>query len=271
MLDAGSLNPGYFENPTAYTYLVYAALRVTEGGGFLWRDVRRDRWPRFAADPTSAFETGRIITVTLCMLGRGGRVRASAGGCGAPAEGVAAAAVLAFAFLPVAYSRFALTDTGVLLPVAAAVYGAIRAQRGRAGCAGSRSPAPPSGWPSPSSTRRGSPGCPLLVAAGLRARRDRRARGRLRARHRRRRAGLLRHQPVLRLRRARRAHPAGRAERGGERAQARAGRPLRPQLLPGQPHLGPRAGARRSPPRSGVAWEWRRNRTRALLLARLPA
>ena len=47
------------------------------------------------------------------------------------ATGVAAAAVLAFAFLPVAYSRFALTDTGVLLPVAAALYGAVRAARGR--------------------------------------------------------------------------------------------------------------------------------------------
>ena len=43
------------------------------------------------------------------------------------AEGVAAAGVLSFAFLPVAYSRFALTDAGVLLPVAVAVYAAIRA------------------------------------------------------------------------------------------------------------------------------------------------
>src|SRR5918911_1387594 len=42
------------------------------------------------------------------------------------AEAVAAAAILAFAFLPVAYSRYAVTDAGVLLPAALAVYGAVR-------------------------------------------------------------------------------------------------------------------------------------------------
>ena len=42
------------------------------------------------------------------------------------AEGLAAAAILAFAFLPVAYSRFALTDVGVLLPVTLSVYGTLK-------------------------------------------------------------------------------------------------------------------------------------------------
>jgi len=42
-------------------------------------------------------------------------------------EGLVGAAVLTFAFLPVAYSRIAVTDVGTFLPVVAAVYGAVRA------------------------------------------------------------------------------------------------------------------------------------------------
>ena len=42
-------------------------------------------------------------------------------------SGWSAAAVLSFAFLPVAYSRIAVTDVGTLLPVAFALYAAIRA------------------------------------------------------------------------------------------------------------------------------------------------
>src|SRR3954453_652330 len=41
------------------------------------------------------------------------------------AEAVGAAAVLCFAFLTVAYSRYAVTDVGVLMPAALAVYGAV--------------------------------------------------------------------------------------------------------------------------------------------------
>src|SRR4051812_3264434 len=41
------------------------------------------------------------------------------------AEAIGAAAVLAFAFLTVAYSRYAVTDVGVLAPSALAVYGAV--------------------------------------------------------------------------------------------------------------------------------------------------
>jgi hypothetical protein len=127
----------------------------------------------FAADPTSAFVTGRILTVTLCMLGVVG-VFAVGRRLWGPAEGVAAAAVLAFAFLPVAYSRFALTDTGVLLPIAAAVYGTIRAHEdgglrwfALAGTA--------IGLAVAFKYTAGLVGVPLLVAAGLRARDDRSA------------------------------------------------------------------------------------------------
>ncbi len=42
-------------------------------------------------------------------------------------EGVVAAAVLSFAFLPVAYSRVAVTDVGSMIGVALALYGSVRA------------------------------------------------------------------------------------------------------------------------------------------------
>ena len=121
----GDLNPHYFENPSAFTYVVYAVLRLIHGGGPPFDDVS-GLVAAYRADPSVAYMTGRVIAVVLCMLGvvavflAGRRLWH-------PATGLAAAAVLAFAFLTVSYSRYALTDTGVLLPVAVAVYAAVRA------------------------------------------------------------------------------------------------------------------------------------------------
>src|ERR687883_450171 len=42
------------------------------------------------------------------------------------AVGLVAAALLTFAFLPVTYSRIAVTDVGAFLPVAVAVWAALR-------------------------------------------------------------------------------------------------------------------------------------------------
>src|SRR5258705_13958793 len=44
----------------------------------------------------------------------------------ATGAGLAAAAILSFAFLPVSYSRIAVTDVGTLAPVALALVGAVR-------------------------------------------------------------------------------------------------------------------------------------------------
>ena len=69
--------------------------------------------------------TARSLAVVLCLAGvvavydAGRRLWD-------PAAGVAAAAVLAFAFLPVTYSRLALTDVGAFAPVAVAAWAAVR-------------------------------------------------------------------------------------------------------------------------------------------------
>lgn len=108
----GGLNPHYFQNPTDFTYLVHFALRLR---GF------DDIATQYLVDPSDIYETGRLVAVALALLGVvavytvGRRLWGTF-------EGLVAAAVLAFAVLPVAYSRYAVTDVGVLLPIAIAVY-----------------------------------------------------------------------------------------------------------------------------------------------------
>ena len=120
----GDSNPGYFQNPSGFTYLVHLALRLQWGRGWPFGDfdaiVRQ-----YSLDPTSIYVTARSLAAVLCMVGAvavfwvGRRLWGEG-------EGLVAAAVLAFAFLPVAYSRIAVTDVGTLAPVALAVYGAVR-------------------------------------------------------------------------------------------------------------------------------------------------
>ena len=110
------LNPEYFQNPSAFTYLVHIALW---GGSF--GDIAQ----QFRADPTDIYLTARAVAVALAMAGVAG-VFVVARRLWGDMEAVAASAVLSFAFLPVAYSRYAVTDVGVFLPVAVAVYGTIR-------------------------------------------------------------------------------------------------------------------------------------------------
>ena len=118
------LDPHYFQNPSAFTYLAHLALRLRFTAGWpLGSD--HDLVAGFASDPTDAFLTTRALAVVLCLAGVvavydvGRRLWD-------PAAGVAAAAVLAFAFLPVTYSRLALTDVGAFAPVALATWAAVR-------------------------------------------------------------------------------------------------------------------------------------------------
>ena len=114
-------NPGYFQNPSAYTYLlhlVYRALSVPIGGG---QEVING----YRANSTWVYEVSRGLAAVLSLAGVAavyvtGRLLWNR------RTGLAAAAILCFAFLPVAFSRIAVTDVGTLAPVSLALLFAIR-------------------------------------------------------------------------------------------------------------------------------------------------
>ena len=116
MLD-GDWNPHYFQNPSAFTYLAHIALQFRFGKGAI---------DAFKLDPTAIYETTRTVAALLCLVGvvaifwAGRRLWDAR-------VAVAAAALMTFAFLPVTYSRIAVTDVGVLAPVALSIVGSVRA------------------------------------------------------------------------------------------------------------------------------------------------
>jgi hypothetical protein len=131
MLRTG-LDPDYYQNPAAYTYLVYFALRAMYGPlGFLfdlrWGNVTR----QFGKDPTEVWITARTAAAALGVVGVA-TTYAAARRLWGVREGLVGAAVLGFAFLPVAYSRVAVTDVGSLVGVSLAVWASVRvSERGR--------------------------------------------------------------------------------------------------------------------------------------------
>jgi hypothetical protein len=114
-------NPGYFQNPSAYTYLLhllYRAVALPFGGGEKVIGGYRNNadW---------IFELSRGLAAVLCLVGVAavyfvGRQLWNR------RTGLVAAAILCFAFLPVAFSRIAVTDVGTLAPVALTLLFAIR-------------------------------------------------------------------------------------------------------------------------------------------------
>jgi hypothetical protein len=109
-----SYNPGYFVNPPAFTYLLYAAFEL--------------RWSReavgdaYAVDRGAVFEVARVVAALLGTLAVGVLLwagRRLSGG----AAGLIAGALLAVAFLPVHYSRLALNDVPTLAPVCLTLLG----------------------------------------------------------------------------------------------------------------------------------------------------
>ena len=126
----GSLNPGYFENPPALTYLFYAVYKVRFTAGFPFGGGG-DFVRGFRNDPTAAFETARIVVAVL-----GTMTIAAAAWAGSRwwnrRAGFVAAALVAFCFLPAFYSKFALNDAVTLLPVTAAMVALLLVlERGR--------------------------------------------------------------------------------------------------------------------------------------------
>jgi 4-amino-4-deoxy-L-arabinose transferase-like glycosyltransferase len=126
------LDPGYYQNPAAYTYLVYALLRVLYGPlGFAFDLPWGNVTDQFGKDPTEIWIAARTLAAALGMAGVAATYFAARRLWGVR-EGLVAAAVLAFAFLPVAYSRVAVTDVGALAGVALALLWSVRAyERGR--------------------------------------------------------------------------------------------------------------------------------------------
>lgn len=122
----GDANPGYFQNPSAYTYLVHIMLRFKFGGLWPFGDYD-DLIQQFKDDPSAIYDSARSLAAVVCVVGVVA-VFFVAKRLWGSREAVVAAALLAFSFLAVTYSRIAVTDVGTLLPVAFAVYGAVRAQ-----------------------------------------------------------------------------------------------------------------------------------------------
>jgi len=128
MFDEGP-NPGYFRNPSAFTYLLHGLLRLGALGPLSGVADAPDPYRAFLLDPTPFFVTGRTLAALLCAVAVVA-VYAVGRRLWGTREGLVAAAALAFAFLPVAYSRMALTDTGALIGVPIALLGAVRALEG---------------------------------------------------------------------------------------------------------------------------------------------
>jgi 4-amino-4-deoxy-L-arabinose transferase-like glycosyltransferase len=127
----GSYDPHYFINPPAFSYLLHAVFGTWFGGGWPFgagSDVGR----AFATDPGAVFTAARATSAVLGTAAVG-FVYLTGARLFDRWVGLAAAAVMAVAFLPVFYSHLALNDVPALLPLAVSVYGSAGVlTRGRA-------------------------------------------------------------------------------------------------------------------------------------------
>ena len=126
------LDPGYYQNPPLFTELVHVLLRVMYGPlRAVFELPAGNVVDEFDRDPTEIWIAARTVAALLCMLGVAAAYWVGRRLWGTR-EGLVAAAILAFSFLAVAYSRVAVTDAGALAGVALALYGCVRvAEEGR--------------------------------------------------------------------------------------------------------------------------------------------
>ena len=119
------LDPGYYVNPSAYTYVLHILLAVRYGGRLAVGEA-------FASDPTTVWTMARAASAVLGTVAVGLLYLAGKRLAGR-AAGLLAAALLAVAFLPVFYSHLALNDVPTLAPLCLALWGAagvLRTGRG---------------------------------------------------------------------------------------------------------------------------------------------
>ena len=115
------LNPHYFLNPPAYSYLLHIVFELWFGGGDA---VQRT----FAHDPTTVYVVARVVAAVLGTLSVWLTYLAGARFFNRNV-GLLAAAILGLAFLPIFYSHLALNDVPTLAPVALSLYGAACVMR----------------------------------------------------------------------------------------------------------------------------------------------
>jgi hypothetical protein len=108
------LNPQYFLNPPAYSYLLHVVFELWFGSADA---VART----YTTDPTQVFVVARIVAAVLGTLSVGLTYLAGVRFFGRTA-GLLAAAIFSVAFLPVFYSHLALNDVPTLAPVALSLY-----------------------------------------------------------------------------------------------------------------------------------------------------
>jgi 4-amino-4-deoxy-L-arabinose transferase-like glycosyltransferase len=109
------LNPGYFVNPPALTYVLHAAMGVWFGGG-------KAVWREYAVHPDRVFLLSRVV---VALLGTGAvwLLYLLAARLLDRRTALLAAAIEAVAFLPVFYGHLALNDAATLLPLTLSLYG----------------------------------------------------------------------------------------------------------------------------------------------------
>ncbi|HTR89648.1 MAG TPA: glycosyltransferase family 39 protein [Solirubrobacteraceae bacterium] len=111
----GSLNPHYFANPPAFTYLLHGLFAIAYGGAEGMRRVLLEHpgdpylLARVAAAVLGTAAVWLLYLVGARLLGRG--------------AGLLAAAIEAVAFLPVFYAHLALNDVPTLAPLTLSLVG----------------------------------------------------------------------------------------------------------------------------------------------------
>jgi 4-amino-4-deoxy-L-arabinose transferase-like glycosyltransferase len=120
----GELDPRYYQNPSGYTYLVFLALKLWYGvfGFHLHYGTVAQQ---FFVDPSPIWHFTRTFTALIAMAGVLATFVTARRWWGARVA-LVAAALLTFAFLPVVYSRIAVTDVATFFPVAVALYASFR-------------------------------------------------------------------------------------------------------------------------------------------------